>query len=171
MRSQQNTASFSAERIYVDDGHAWPNTIFWGEQILSVHSAAFQSAASLKNKTLGNITHSNTHTSGRAGDMATADKRPSEITSEAYNLLDNVMSGLDDLIYAMAEAMASNQGSVNDAGETVVRTQDIRDAVQLVLSAISNEAARKQISSDDLAVVAGELRKVLDKCSDRNVSR
>ena len=76
--------------------------------------------------------------------MATANdtKTTSEMTSEAYDLLDCFVSGLDDVIYEIAEAIASNKGQVTEDGTVEICQDDVKEAAQSVFMAIREQAGK-----------------------------
>ncbi len=88
--------------------------------------------------------------------------RSSSMTGEAYNLLDCFVSGIDDLVYEIAESMAAARGSVND-GVVEIDQHDVKRAADAVFNAI-REQAGKTIPKDVAEQVESMHECVLSKC-------
>ncbi|MFC1757217.1 hypothetical protein ACFL2H_00410 [Planctomycetota bacterium] len=72
--------------------------------------------------------------------MSTAnDSKQSSITGEAYDLLDCFVSGLDDLVYEIAEAEAKGNDRVVE-GVVEINRDDVKAAAELVFNAIRSQA-------------------------------
>lgn len=75
--------------------------------------------------------------------MTTANEsQKSVMTSEAYDLLDCFVAGLDDVIYEIAEGIAREKGRVSSDGTVEIQKDDIRDAAELALNAIRDQAGK-----------------------------
>lgn len=94
--------------------------------------------------------------------MAQASKN-STITSEAFSLLDCFVSGLDDVIYEIAESIADANGHRSGDGSIEITRNDIRDAVKIVFDAIKQQAGTG-ISQETVAHIEEMHACVMQKC-------
>lgn len=103
--------------------------------------------------------------------MSTANNsKNSEMTTDAYDLLECFVSGLDKIIYEIAEDIAERKGQVLPEGAIEIRADDIRMAADVVFKAI-REQTGKSIPKD-LAVQIEEMHEcVLEKCRIRDVGK
>jgi hypothetical protein len=75
--------------------------------------------------------------------MATAkEARNSEMTSEAFDLLDCFVSGLDDVIYNIAEKISEEKGQVRQDGTIEIKGEDVKRAATIVFDAIREQAGK-----------------------------
>lgn len=93
----------------------------------------------------------------------TSRSRNSSMTGEAYDLLDCFVSGIDDLVYEIAESMAAGRGSVSDDGVVEISQSDVKRAADAVFTAI-REQAGKSIPEDVAKQVESMHKCVLSKC-------
>jgi hypothetical protein len=89
------------------------------------------------------------------------DSQNSEMTGSAYDLLDCFVSGLDRVVYEIAERLAKKAGQINDDGVVEIRKKDVREAANLVFRAIRDN---KDIPQDALADIVEMLECVERKC-------
>lgn len=64
------------------------------------------------------------------------------MSSEAYDLLNCFVSGLDDIIYEIAEGIASAKNKRTSAGTVQIDKDDVRAAAQIVFEAIRDQAGK-----------------------------
>ena len=84
--------------------------------------------------------------------MATAnDSKNSEMTGDAYDLLDCFVSGLDQVVYEIAEALAKQSGQVDASGTIEIRHKDVEQAASLVFKAIRENPSIPQDALDDIS--------------------
>jgi hypothetical protein len=75
--------------------------------------------------------------------MATANhSKNSEMTSEAYDLLDCFVQGLDDVIYEIAETIAREKVQTSSTGTVEIRRDDVKEAALALFRAIREEAGK-----------------------------
>jgi hypothetical protein len=89
--------------------------------------------------------------------------RTSSMTGEAYDLLDCFVSGIDDLVYEIAESMAAERGSVTGDGVIEIDQNDVKRAADAVFQAI-REQAGKSIPKAVAEQVETMHKCVLSKC-------
>lgn len=95
--------------------------------------------------------------------MTTAnDSRNSTMTSEAYDLLDCFVSGLDEVIYEIAESLANSKGQIVD-GIIEISQDDVKEAANRVFNAI-RERAGKEIPQSVAQQIEGMHECVMEKC-------
>lgn len=97
-----------------------------------------------------------------ANQMATKEAS-SEMTGEAYDLLDCFVSGIDDLVYEIAEQMAASNGHTNSEGIVRITREDVKAAANAVFTAIKAEAG-KTIPAAVAAQVEAMHECVMAKC-------
>lgn len=103
--------------------------------------------------------------------MATANlPTDSEMTSEAYDLLDCFVSGLDAVVYEIAEAIAKANGQVTDAGTVEINQDDVKQAAKSVFEAIQEQAG-KSIPAAAARQIEEMHECVLMKCEIRNTGK
>ncbi len=85
----------------------------------------------------------------------------SEMTGRAYDLLDCFVSGLDKVVYEIAESIAREAGQLTEAGVVEIRYEDVRSAADLVFKAIKENAS---IPKDALADIEQMHACVQEKC-------
>lgn len=96
--------------------------------------------------------------------MATANEsRNSAMTSEAYDLLDCFVSGLDDVVYKVAEAMAAEKGQITSDDTVEITQEDVRAAAEVVFNAI-HAAAGKSIPAAVVEQIEEMHGCVMEKC-------
>ena len=74
----------------------------------------------------------------------------SEMTGKAYELLDCFVSGLDQVVYEIAESLAKDAGQLNDAGVVEIQHKDVKAAAELVFKAIKENADIPKDALDDI---------------------
>lgn len=102
--------------------------------------------------------------------MSTANEsRNSSMTSEAYDLLDCFVAGLDEVIYEIAESRAMAKGQEKD-GVVEITKDDVREAAEIVFDAIQKHAgtAIPQERADEIEKMH---QCVLKKCNVRNTGK
>ena len=103
--------------------------------------------------------------------MSTANEsRNSAMTSEAYDLLDCFVSGLDDLIYEFAEAVAIENKHITESGTVEIDRNDVRQAADYVFQAIREQAGKSV--SKSMAKQVDEMHEcVLLKCKAHSMGK
>lgn len=86
------------------------------------------------------------------------------MSSEAFGLLDCFVSGLDDLIYEIAEEFARQQGKLNEDGLVVIETDDIQRAAEAVFQAVKRQIAESTIPAEVGPAVDKMYSCLLEKC-------
>lgn len=85
----------------------------------------------------------------RATDMATADKQDtkSQITGEAYELINCFYEGIDEVVYKIAKELARERCSAEVSADELIQIdiEDVRSAGQKVINML-----RKAIAEGDL---------------------
>ncbi len=66
----------------------------------------------------------------------------SEMTGEAYDLLDCFASGIDDLVYKIAEGIAASNGQRSAEGTISITAADVKQAADSVFNAIKAQAGK-----------------------------
>lgn len=74
----------------------------------------------------------------------------SEMSGKAYDLLDCFVSGLDRVVYEIAESLARAAGQVNPAGVVEIRQEDVRAAAEMVFAAIREKKDIPRDALDDI---------------------
>lgn len=93
----------------------------------------------------------------------TKELNSSEMTGEAYELLDCFASGIDDLVYKIAEGIAASKEQRSPEGAISITAADVKQAAESIFNAISAQAGKSIPQS-----VASEIQSmhecVLAKC-------
>jgi hypothetical protein len=83
--------------------------------------------------------------------MSTVDRTTaSEMSGKAYDLLDCFVSGLDKVVYEIAESLAKAAGQVNQAGVVEIQQKDVRAAAEMVFAAIRENKNIPRDALDDI---------------------
>lgn len=72
------------------------------------------------------------------------------LSSDAFDVLQCFMAGLDDVIVQIAVTNARKRGKVDSKGEVSLDTTDIKEAAEFVLSQIRNMPSIPQEVKDEL---------------------
>ncbi len=97
--------------------------------------------------------------------MSTVNKsRKSSMTSKAYDLLDCFVSGLDDVIYEVAEQLAVEKGRV-EKGVVEITHEEVQEAADIVFRAI-REQAGKSISEEVARRIQEMHEYAMEKCKE-----
>lgn len=90
----------------------------------------------------------------------------SEMTGEAYDALDCLVSGIDVLVYEIAEKIAASKGHRNSIGVIQITGTDVKEAADAVFNAIKAQAGKaipESIASNVDAMHEGVLAKCRTK--------
>ena len=71
------------------------------------------------------------------------DSGTSVISSEAYDLLDCFVFGIDDLVYEIAAMIAARKNQKTQDGTIEIELNDVKEAAELVFESIRSHVADK----------------------------
>lgn len=95
--------------------------------------------------------------------MATIDRDDSVISSEAMSLLDCFVSGLDEVVYEIAEELAKERmGNAAEDAVIQIEPEDVKKAAHVVM-----EAIREQLNREDLPKTAKQAVEGMYDCLKR----
>jgi hypothetical protein len=71
--------------------------------------------------------------------MATLDENSSLLSSEAFDVLDCFVAGLDDVVYKIAERVARKRSGAGDDEPVTIVVDDIREAAKRLFVALRSQ--------------------------------